>query len=505
MKSVDEINDLKNIISELKNELEQKDKFISTLTHEIRTPLNVIIGLLNELSKKKNTSFVNSHIQEALVASGHLLDVIGNALNISKINNSVLILNERPFNLENLLISLKKFFAIQAKEKYVSLDYHIPQECSVLFIGDDSLLRQVLINIIGNSLKFTDFGHIDVRVAVLEEDNKFDHVYFEIQDTGIGIESEFLNRIFESYTRENSAKIDIIEGTGLGLNISRKIISLMHGDIQIESQKGVGTTVNFHVQLKKAGESDFSLKKTKEMNLNLRDKKILVVEDNELIRILTRNVLTNYQAEICEVENGVDALRKLENYNFDLILMDIQMPFIDGIETTRFIREVLDIEIPVIALTANASQNDLDRCLSAGMNDFILKPFKDEFLIEKISSIISSNIKFISPEILYKLDFLTSTPNGDQDFIKKMLDIFISNVRESLAVFENPDKNENIALVSITAHKLLPSTENLQINLLTEKLKWLDKHARVKNAEYFNVLYLVCLVLKKLIRRFCLS
>jgi CheY-like chemotaxis protein len=485
-------------IENLKNQLRYRDQQISTLTHEIRTPLNIIIGMLNDISNKKKSVTVQNQINYALQASSHLLDVVNNVLSISKTLQNNAEIQIRPFNLENMVVSLKKFFLLQAREKGLDLEFILPTEFPVLFIGDDSQLRQVLINLTGNAIKFTSKGKVLISIAVVRENQDFDRVYFEIQDTGSGIDSDFLDKVFEPFSRENSKFVSNVEGSGLGLHISKNIIEKMQGDISIKSEKNKGTTVKFNVLLKSASISDFSLKISSKAFISLKEKKILVVDDNELILGLTSRTLKAAGAEVTEADNGVEALKLLVSNSFDLILIDIQMSVIDGIETCSLIRNIFRSKVPVVALTANASENDLIKCSNAGINEVFIKPMKDEYLIEKISKILETDYPSFCKDELFNLEILKKDSDKDEEFEKRMISIFIDSAVKTLEILNK--SNSEPGLIKNAAHKLLPSVQSLGSKILVKRLKWIEIQTDFNSIEYYRNIYIIQLILQFIVK-----
>jgi signal transduction histidine kinase/CheY-like chemotaxis protein len=369
-----------------------KEQFMANMSHEIRTPLNAILGFNHRLNK----THLNAEQQDyakAIQSSGeNLLAIVNDILDFSKIEAGMVRIEEIRFNLPSLLHSVTTMFFVQAKEKKVPVTLTIANNVPSLIMGDPTRLTQILINLIGNALKFTREGSINVLVNAEKIDEQNVTITFKVQDTGIGISQEKISEIFERFTQAKSDTSRIYGGTGLGLSIAKKLVELQAGTIGVESTKGKGSTFTFTIPYKVAENMEEEVKTETEKieKVNVEDKvHVLVVEDNLLNQKLAGLMLKDlgFDFDICG--NGKLAVEKLKAKTYNLILMDIQMPEMNGYETTDYIRHELKLTLPIIAMTAHAMPGEREKCISFGMTDYISKPIKELDLNNILSKYIN--------------------------------------------------------------------------------------------------------------------
>lgn len=357
-----------------------KEQFMANMSHEIRTPMNAIIGFNDRLIKTKLNDEQQEYVAAVQSSGENLLTIINDILDFSKIEAGMVTIEHIRFNLHELLQSVYNMFFLKAKEKNISLHLHQPKNIPEFLMGDPTRLTQILINLVGNALKFTNQGNIDISVEVIKDDKQNATVQFMVKDTGIGILEEKITEVFDRFTQAESDTSRIFGGTGLGLSIVKKLVELQSGTIGVESKKGEGSLFKFTIPYKKAPVLASKLKTSPEKipHTVVNDKiKILIVEDNLLNQKLAAFMITDfgYAFDICG--NGKLAVDKLKQDVYNLVLMDIQMPEMDGYEATGVIREKLMLNIPIIAMTAHAMPGEKDKCLGFGMTDYISKPIKE--------------------------------------------------------------------------------------------------------------------------------
>ena len=483
-----------NLVLSKNNAIESsraKEQFLANMSHEIRTPLNAILGMSNQLSKTQLNTDQKFFLKNIHSAADNLLVIINDILDLSKIEAGKLSLEKIGFETKEVLSRVMQVMMHKAEEKGIGFsNSYCDTRLSKIFLGDPYRLNQVLLNLISNAIKFTHQGYVDITCKVLEETDTSQLVKISIKDTGIGMDEKFLSKLFENFSQEENSTTRNYGGTGLGMSICKQLIELMDGEITVKSEKGVGTTVYFVIRFEKGTEADIPQKIITCNNTeHLRDKKILVTDDNEMNRLLASTILKNYGAIVEEALNGAEALEKTKNNDYDLILMDVQMPIMDGIETTLQIRNHISTTVPIIALTAFALKGDNIKCLEAGMNDYLTKPFEENIFINKILQYISKidkqpnmietilpdhNTNLTSGPKLYDLRQLHEIASGNQDFVQKMLKLFIemapSTQQEIIQALEQKD----LIKLKKTAHRIKPSFDNLGIQILLTQAREIE-------------------------------
>ena len=371
-----------------------KDEFLANISHEVRTPLNGVMGMLQLLQVAELNNEQQLCVTTALQSSRNLLKVLNDVLDFTKIEAGKMELYNEQFELAELIKQCLELFKIQAEEKKLQLSAKITPGTPNFYIGDEGRIRQILFNLIGNSIKFTESGSINIKVFSLPhpQQNK-QRLFFSVEDTGSGIPDDKIEHIFDSFTQVDGSLSRKYQGAGLGLSIVKRLVNLIGGNISILSEIGVGTTIIFCVHLENC-EPPVNLQADKEeetfINTPLR---ILLVEDEKVNRLLAQKFLEKINHKVVCAENGEMALEELRKNSFDAILMDIQMPVMNGLETARIIRTSQEFKtisnIPIIALTAHATNKDKEIALQTGMNGYISKPFEWELLKKTLHKIVS--------------------------------------------------------------------------------------------------------------------
>lgn len=473
-----------------------KEAFLANMSHEIRTPLNVIIGFLRELDKQKLSSLQKICVDNSIIASKHLLAVLNNILDISKIEAGEMSLEKKDFNFEYSINNVIKVFRSKAKEKGLYLKLSISEDISKVFQGDSLRLEQVLFNLVANALKFTERGTVFVKCELISSTRKYQEICISVIDTGIGMDEDFRESIFRKFSQEDIETTRKFGGTGLGLAITKELVDLMGGKIVVETMKDKGTS--FHITIKLVrGSFGIVEKRQSEISFDINGLCILLVEDNEMNRIVVKNCLRNFKCEILEAENGLQALEILKYKNFDIILMDIQMPEMDGIEATKIIRNQLKLLTPVIALSANAFKSDIDKFKAAGMNDYIIKPFDEVVLFQTIARYTDKKAHVI--ENLYNLKMLEDMSRGNSQFVVKMITIFVRQTSEILEKMEQALVERDFLETGRLVHKIMPSVDNMGMVIVKQELKVLENFLN-NNADYEQVFQLFCSVKDSLVK-----
>lgn len=383
-----QLQDVNNELLKAKDDAERafqvKSQFVSTITHELRTPLYGVVGITNMIVDEHKELANSPYLNSLKYSAKYLLSLVNDVLQINKIEENKIVLEEMAFNVSDEIHSIVnslQFIAEKNKNKLrCEIDSNIPE----YLIGDKLRLSQIFMNLISNALKFTKKGIVLVTANLVKVEGNLNFIQFQIKDTGVGIAKEDQDRVFEKFIQVGRKKQDY-QGTGLGLSIVKKLIELFGSEIKLESEEGQGTTFTFTIGFE---EDNVKLHKfIGDFDVDLSDSliyKILVVEDNAINQLITKKILDNNRFNSKIVNDGLDAIKLLKKENFDVILMDINMPIINGFETSIKIRE-LGINTPIIALTAFEKEEVIEEVISSGMNDIIVKPFDPTKLFKIIN------------------------------------------------------------------------------------------------------------------------
>ena len=404
LQDISEVKNYQRQLIQEKDKAEQasmaKAQFLSAMSHEIRTPMNAVIGMTHYLLQEDPRNDQVENLNALKFSAENLLALINDILDFSKIEAGKVTIEKIEFNLDQLLKGLYQSFLLKAKEKNIELLFELDQQLPDVIVGDRVKLIQILSNLISNAIKFTESGEVRVRVNmdVTETGQPVSTIpiRFEVQDTGIGIPASKLQTIFESFTQGSSETTRVYGGTGLGLTISRHLLEIQQSEIQVDSIEGDGSrfyfTLNFQVTNPYIPNHSPPAEQGAPLPDNLEGISILLVEDNQMNVMVAKRFLKKWLARIDTAGNGAEAVEKVQQARYDIILMDIQMPVMDGYEATRHIRKLEGEryqKIPIVALTASALIDKKDVALAAGMNDFLTKPFVPDRLFSVIYTLTS--------------------------------------------------------------------------------------------------------------------
>lgn len=369
------------------NSLRSKDQFLANMSHEIRTPMNAIIGMSRLLADSGLTTKQQHYVSAIRTSSENLLNIVNDLLDFSKLEAGKIELDPVPRELGKVLRSALDLWHLRIDEKGLLFEQSIDPSITGYYLFDPVRLTGIITNLLHNAIKFTEHGSIRFEARITSVSDTSDLIFFSVSDTGIGIPPEKQQDIFESFAQAESSTTRKYGGTGLGLSISRELVRLMGGELELSSESEKGARFYFTLELQRTEDVETESQETPD-HTTIQGLRVLLVEDNEINRFMAQTILEQWKCAVVCVENGVYALEQLENNAFDLILMDMQMPELDGIETTRIIRGSISGTIPIIALTANAVKGEQEKCMEAGMNSFISKPFKQEDLLRIILATI---------------------------------------------------------------------------------------------------------------------
>lgn len=464
-----------------------KEVFLANMSHEIRTPLNAIIGFLRELKRVGVSGSQQEFLDYSYNASQHLLSIINNILDISKIESGEMLLENKNFSLKESVENVITILKPKAQEKGLMLTTSFSDKLFTTFKGDSSKIEQILYNILGNSLKFTNNGKVAVDCKVLQDLPHQQTFSISITDTGIGMSEEYVRSIFKKFNQEDSSISRKYGGTGLGMSITRELIHLMKGEIDVKSEKNIGTCITIQLVLNKGYQEAHQEVLAENQHIVLDGIRVLLVEDNELNQLVAENSLKHYNCIVTKADNGKIAVELLKKEQFDIVLMDIQMPQMDGIEATKILREEMGVKTPIIALTANAFKSEKDKCISIGMDDYITKPFAEESLIKIIDKHIKQQRNpsdaVSVKQTPYDLTSIKKLGQGDEAFIRKIITLFITQTQEMIPLIELAFNEKNFAEIARLVHKMRPSVEAVGITSISGDLRELEISAKEQSMD----------------------
>lgn len=486
-----------------------KQQFMANMSHEIRTPMNAIVGLANLLIKKNPTDEQLKYLTAIKKSADNLLVIINDILDLSKIEAGKVVLEKIPFLVKNTVEEIYNTLFLRAEEKNLSMKVEMIQVQEEYVLGDPTRLSQILINLLGNSIKFTETGYVKLKVSQEEDSEEHVTLRFDVIDTGIGIAEDYVKKIFESFTQAGTDIARKYGGTGLGLTISKELTDLMGGRIEVQSELGKGTTFSVIIPFPKAKDVVDKKEEKEEIDIEiLSNLKILLVEDNEFNVMVAEEtfheLLPNVQ--IRHAENGKKAIEMLEeNADVDVIFMDIQMPVMNGVEATEVIRKHSNTHIrnmKIIALTANAFEEDIRKYFRIGMNGYVTKPFRHEELLKELSQVLHSvdrqekdeNSKTENsvsiqakpiPDIITNMDFLNGLTKGNEEKINKYKSMFLLNAPKLLNDIKTGIENDDYELVKIAAHSLKPQLGYMGVAEEVSNIYLLEKSAAERAHQHF--------------------
>lgn len=370
--------------------MQAKQTFLSNMSHEIRTPMTAIIGFSKVVLKTDLTEKQKEYITAIKTSSDALLVLINDILDLAKVDAGKMTFDLLPFNLKSSISIMLHLFDIKFQEKRLKLVTVFDKAIPEFMLGDSVRLNQIMMNLISNAIKFTTEGEITISVHLKSEDDDNANVEFVVADTGIGIPENMLATIFENFEQATTSTARLFGGTGLGLAIVKKLVEKQGGAIEVKSKIGEGSTFSFVLNFQKSkAETVLTTGLTAiELDKDIKNLKVLVVEDVALNQLLMKIILDDFGFERDIAENGKVAIEKFQSKSFDIILMDLQMPEMNGYEATEVIRKKLNSKIPIIALTAEVTEADLEQCKAVGMNGHVAKPIDEKLLYKKIVELV---------------------------------------------------------------------------------------------------------------------
>lgn len=482
---VTELNNAKEL-AELANTIAQKatrkaedavkakQQFLSNMSHEIRTPMNAIIGFTKVILKTELTPKQKEYLTAIKISGDALIVLINDILDLAKVDAGKMTFEQIPFKMESSIFAMLHLFETKIQEKNLKLNIEYDDSIPKVLLGDPVRLHQIILNLVSNAVKFTKKGVITVSVKLIDEDDEKTKISFAVSDTGIGIEKSKLEKIFENFQQASSGTSRLYGGTGLGLSIVKQLTHAQGGVIHVESEVSKGSTFSFTLDFPKTTECTENDLEMPELDVALKNINVLVAEDIPLNQLLMKTILDDFGFECNIASNGKIAIEKLETEHFDVVLMDLQMPEMNGFEATEYIRTILKLDIPIIALTADVTTVDLAKCTAVGMNDYIAKPVDERVLYSKILSVVKKN-KFSQDFSKNKeernqkskctdLDYLNQRTKSNPDLMMEMISLYLEQTPPLVSAMKQSLKDKNWQKLYSAAHKMIPSFAIMGIN-----------------------------------------
>lgn len=451
------------------NAVKSKQQFLSNMSHEIRTPLNAILGFTKVVLKTELNAKQKEYLTAIKISGDALIVLVNDILDLAKVDSGKMHFEQTPFKMGISIAAMLHLFEPKIQEKNLQLIKEYDARIPDVLLGDSVRLHQIIINLISNAVKFTNKGNITVSVKLVDEDEENINLEFSVQDTGIGIPPTKIVKIFENFQQASSGTSRVYGGTGLGLAIVKQLVESQGGNIQVESEEGVGSTFTFVLYFQKTNAKIEPEIHSNEFHSERKDIKVLVVEDIVLNQLLMKTLLDDFGFDCDIVSNGKLATERLHTKTYDIILMDLQMPEMNGFEATEYIRNTLHLQIPIIALTADVTTVDLAKCKAVGMNDYISKPIDERLLYTKILSYMTTTSQTNQQNIPAKkndtaklescinLDYLLQRTKSNPLLMAEMIQAYLDQTPSLIIEMRNNFNLKNWDGLYKAVHKMIPS------------------------------------------------
>jgi signal transduction histidine kinase/CheY-like chemotaxis protein/HPt (histidine-containing phosphotransfer) domain-containing protein len=471
-------NEYRTILEKARKDAEElakaKELFLANMSHEIRTPMNIISGFLDQIMQSDLNTEQREQLSIIRKSSDHLLRLLNDLLDLSRLQADRLSLSETNFSPEEVILDIHQSFEPAARKKDIQLLVEVEQGFPAVVYGDPLRLRQILFNLAGNAVKFTDHGKITIKASLSKTPDEETGIVYEVSDTGIGIPEHELQKIFGVFDKGIVMPGRNEEGAGLGLAITRKLVELLKGKLRVESKAGEGSVFTVEIPYQEKQDDLNTQASLVKDDKPFSDLKILVVDDDEFNRRLARTILEKYGSPVAEAGSAEEAISMIRNLPFDLVLMDIRLPGMKGPEAAREIKKIgksSGIDIPVIAVSAAITEGEPEKYDHDGLDDFIKKPYREETLV----GIVHKYHRDKSAKPFYDLEPLRKSSNGNDEFFREMVSLFIRDTGEGLEAIRKHTKKEEWEQAGELAHKLLSPCRHLKAEKLSGLLKRLEQ------------------------------
>ena len=470
---------------QLKEASKIKEQFVANISHEIRTPMNAVLGFAGLLQKTTLDKNQHEYVKSIRSSAENLLTIINDILDLSRIESGMMHIESLPFNLRELLDSVATMMHVKAKNRGLYLRTDVEDSIPENLKGDAIRLTQILMNLISNALKFTHEGGVSVKLESADAKDKAIFIRFTISDTGIGISAEKQKTIFDRFQQAQTETTRRYGGTGLGLSIVKQLVEIQNGSIMVESEPGKGSIFTVVLPFQIAADEDMaSLMPASVLVAEplLQKIKLLVAEDNLMNQKLMQHLMEQWQIDFDIVPNGAAAVESLRQKasEYNMVLMDIQMPEMDGYTATEKIRYDLNLSIPIIAMTAHALAGEKEKCLGAGMDDYISKPLNEGLLYKLINKYTQRTVTGNAASVI-NMEYLQSLSKGDKTFERNMINAFSKQMPQELNDLKTAIEDRNYKRIGKIAHNMKSTVSYMGLHQLTPLLQQIETESELEN------------------------
>jgi PAS domain S-box-containing protein len=484
-----DITQRKKDAAELLRLQKAKEQFMANISHDIRTPVNGIAGMAELLAQNPAAEEREIYLNAIRQATSSLCAIVNDLLDLSVIESGKLRFEAIPFNPAEVIQNLAQMFSHQVREKNLEFSIHLDESVNRLLIGDPARLNQILNNLLSNAVKFTQKGSITITADIIQSRPRKCSLRVSVKDTGVGIPADKIETIFESFSQADTSVTRKYGGTGLGLTIVRQLTELQNGTVHVKSREHAGSEFTIIIPYKTANKlSSITHPKTAMPTMLTEGIRVLLVEDNDVNRLYTESILKSWKCMIRTAGNGEEAIEIIKAENFDVVLMDVQMPVMDGITCTQIIRQLEGKirSVPIVALTANATRKETEKCIEAGMNTCLTKPFtREELYLKlfhelKIKTPSEDHVAAPMQNRAVDLSYLRKVSGYNEAFVTDIIQTFLTSTPSLLKRMEESVNQKNWTDAGRCIHQIKPSLGMLGMRTLQERASRLEEACKKK-------------------------